>query len=195
MTTLQGDRLGWLAIPLALLTMAAGPASLARAQAKPDRLDTMLTITWRRGPDLPQGFQDSDGGIVADTLISVGGFCSGQAGVPGKASKHPRGFLKKVWGLPLRDGRRWGELPDFPGVARQGLDAVGVGDCLYCWGGFSYSAPYTYRDGYRLSRVGGAWKWEPLPSFPWALCAPGSCVIGKKIYAVGGADYDGNTGF
>src|SRR5437868_219992 len=113
MRTLPGGKSGWLTIPLALLAVATG---LARGQGKSDRLDTMLTITWRRGPDLPQGFQDSDGGVVADTLISVGGFCSGQPGVPGKASKHPRGFLKKVWGLSLRDGRRWHELPDFPGV-------------------------------------------------------------------------------
>src|SRR5258707_383932 len=149
MRTLLSGRAGWSAIPLALLTVATGSAGLARGQARPDRLDTMLTITWRRGPDLPQGFQDSDGGVVAETLVSVGGFCSGQSGVPGKASKHPRGFLKKVWGLPLRDGGRWSELPDFPGVARQGLEAVVVGDRLYCCGGVSYTKPVTYRDGYR----------------------------------------------
>src|SRR6266536_4562575 len=195
MGMLLSGQLGWLATLVALLTVVTGPASLARGEVRPDRLDAMLTIAWRRGPDLPQGFQDSDGGVVADTLVSIGGFCSGQAGVPGKAAKHPRGFLKKVWGLSLRDGGRWSELPDFPGVARQGLDAVVVGDRLYCWGGFSYTKPYTYRDGYRLSRAGGAWKWEPLPPLPWVLCAQGSCAIGKKIYVVGGADYDGKTGF
>ena len=195
MGMLLSGQLGWLATLVALLTVVTGPASLARGEVRPDRLDAMLTIAWRRGPDLPQGFQDSDGGVVADTLVSVGGFCSGQKGVPGKASKHPRGFLKKVWGLPLRDRGRWGELPDFPGVARQGLEAVVVGDRLYCWGGVSYTKPFTYRDGYRLCRVGGAWKWEPLPALPWALCFQGACAIGKKVYVMGGADYDIKTGF
>ncbi|MBM4068993.1 MAG: hypothetical protein FJ271_08630 [Planctomycetes bacterium] len=171
---------------------AARPAS--KAVAKP--LPEMLTISWRRGPDLPQGFQDSDGGIMAGTLVSVGGFCSGQKNVPGKPDKYPRGFLKKVWGLPLANDRsRWLELPDFPGAARQGLDAISIADTLYCWGGFSYSPPHCYRDGYQLSRGRDGWRWRSLPPLPWALTAQGSCAIGSKIYVVGGADYDGEKGF
>jgi N-acetylneuraminic acid mutarotase len=182
---------------LGQVAASAEPAAASRD----DALKPMLSIAWKRGPDLPQGFQDSDGGVVADALISVGGFGSGQKGVPGKPDRYPRGFLRKVWGLSLADKRAtWRELPEFPGVARQGLDAVVVGDQLYCWGGFSYSEPCCYRDGYRLSHRAGRhsadrWQWEKLPDLPWALTAHGSCAIGSTIYVVGGADYDGKTGF
>src|SRR5262245_51899481 len=132
------------------MLIAARVLGGADPTAKP--LPQLLTITWQKGPNLAQGFQDSDGGVIGDTLISVGGFCSGQKGVPCKPGNYPRGFLKKVWGLSLKEQiARWEELPDFPGTARQGLDAVVVNDQLYCWGGFSYTAPYCYRDGYRLS--------------------------------------------
>ena len=153
-------------------------------------LEPFLSITWRLGPAMPQGLQDSDGGIVDNTLISIGGFCSGQKDVPGKLDKHPRGFLRKVWGLDLKTNDRWRDLPEFPGNARQGLDAVVVGDELYCWGGFSYEEPYGYRDGYRLSRRDDAWNWAPLPTLPWPVAAQGSCRVGSKIYCLGGADYD-----
>ncbi|MCK5527996.1 MAG: hypothetical protein KAJ05_12660 [Candidatus Latescibacteria bacterium] len=33
----------------------------------------MLNITWKKGPDLPQGLQDSSGGILNNTLITSGG--------------------------------------------------------------------------------------------------------------------------
>src|SRR5262245_49125649 len=134
----------------ALLVIAAGASASAEPTAKPP--PQLLTISWQRGPNLPQGFQDSDGGVVGDTLVSVGGVCSGQKGVAGKPGKYPRGFLKRVWGLALKEEKAgWRELPEFPGAARQGLDAVVVNDQLYCWGGFSYTAPYCYRDGYRLA--------------------------------------------
>lgn len=156
----------------------------------------MLAISWKKGPSLPQGFQDSDGGIVADTLVTVAGFCSGQKNVPGKPDRYPRGFLRKVWGLSLTDrAARWQALPDFPGVARQGLDAVVVGKKLFCWGGFSYTEPCCYRDGYCLFQHHGKWQWRPLPALPWALTAHGSCALGSKIFVVGGADYDGKKGF
>ena len=40
-------------------------------------LPTMLKIQWKRGTDLPKGFQDSDGGMINGQLVTVGGFCSG----------------------------------------------------------------------------------------------------------------------
>lgn len=152
---------------------------------------TLLEVDWRKGPSLPQGFQDSQGGLIGNTLISVAGFCSGQQGVSGKADKYPRGFLKKVWGLDLgaRAGH-WHELPDFPGAARQGLQAVVVNDGLYCWGGFSYSEPYCYRDGHRLTRGEKHWTWTSLPDLPWPVTAGGLCAVGETIYLCGGADYD-----
>ncbi|MBN1341978.1 MAG: hypothetical protein JXQ73_04820 [Phycisphaerae bacterium] len=150
----------------------------------------MLKIRWTRGPNLPQGFQDSDGGILHNTLVTACGFCSGKA-IPAKPDKYPRGFFKKVWGLDLADrGAGWKVLPDFPGPARQENFAIVVADALYCWGGFSYSPPYCYSDGYRLLRKNGTWTWEPLPPLPWPICSSGIAAIGPRIYVHGGADYD-----
>ena len=150
----------------------------------------MLRITWTRGPNLPQGFQDSDGGIVGTTLVTACGFCSGKK-VAAKPGRYPRGFLKKVWGLDLSDEQAgWKTLPEFPGATRQENLAIVIDDVLYCWAGFSYSPPYCYADGYRLSVRDGAWRWAPLPPLPWAICSSGICAIGSRIYVCGGADYD-----
>jgi N-acetylneuraminic acid mutarotase len=160
------------------------------APAAPRKL---LSIAWKKGPSLPQGFQDSDGGIVDHTLVTVGGFCSGQAGVPGKEAKYPREFLRKAWGLDLRSPQGgWQSLPPLPGAARQEHFAIVVAGQLYCWGGFSYTAPFCYADGYRLSRREGAWTWDALPPLPWVLCSAGIAAIGSKIYVQGGGDYDEN---
>src|SRR4051812_12953416 len=53
----------------------------------PAQLAPMLKIAWSRGPNLPQGFQDSDGGFIGDTLVTAGGFCSG--GLPLDNEKKP----------------------------------------------------------------------------------------------------------
>jgi len=154
------------------------------------RLEHMLTIRWRRGANLPQGFQDSDGGFVGTTLVTTCGFCSGQR-ADAKPGRYPRGFLKKTWGCdPANAQTGWQRLPDFPGARRQENFAIVVNDVLYCWGGFSYSPPYCYADGYKLFRREGAWQWERLPALPWRVCSSGICAIGTKIYVVGGADYD-----
>ena len=164
-----------------------------RVSAPATSLWKMLGIGWKKGPDLPQGFQDSDGGIVRNTLITVGGFCSGRQEVPGKQAKYPRGFLRKVWGLDLGNPQKgWQGLPDFPGAERQELSGMVVADQLYCWGGFSYTAPFCYRDGYRLSFQDGQWSWDPLPPLPYALCSAGIASSGSRIYVMGGGDYDAN---
>ena len=176
-----------------LLCPALAGAVVAAKDAKMadvNGLAPMLRIDWRRGPDLPQGFQDSDGGFLGTQLVTVGGFCGGGDGAL-KPGRYPRGFLKKAWSLDLADeAKGWAALPDFPGAARQELFCVPVGRALCFWGGFSYSPPYCYRDGYRLSRRGGAWVWEELPPLPWALCASGICAIGSEVYVLGGADYN-----
>ena len=142
----------------------------------------MLSIEWKRGPDLPQGFQDSDGGIVRHTLITVCGFCSGQTGVAGKETKYPRGFLRRVWGLDLgHPANGWQALPDFPGAPRQELFAIVVGDRLYAWGGFSYSAPFCYQDGYQLSWRGGRWTWTPCRRSRGLCAAPASAPSGREF--------------
>lgn len=151
----------------------------------------MLKITWEKGPDLPQGFQDSSGGIVGHLLVTIDGFCGGQTkGDVNKLGKYPRGFLKKAWSLNLKapqDG--WQRLPDFLGVPRQALSCASVKDNIYCWGGFSDSYPFCFRDGYELSRVRGQWKWSRLPDLPWNVAGAGMCAIGSKIYLMGGADH------
>jgi N-acetylneuraminic acid mutarotase len=86
----------------------------------------------------------------------------------------------------------WLRLPDLPGTARQELVAITVDQQLYCWGGFSYSAPFCYKDGYRLSRHQEKWQWGKLPDLPWLICSSGIAALGSKIYVVGGADYDSN---
>jgi N-acetylneuraminic acid mutarotase len=158
----------------------------SRTELKP-----MLSIRWSRGPNLPQGFQDSDGGVVGHTLVTACGFCQGKQQIASKPGRYPRGFLNKAWGLDLENpAAGWMRLPDFPGVARQEIFAIVVDGALYCWGGFSYSAPYCYRDGYRLSNRQGDWAWEPLPPLPSPVASSGICTIGTKIYVCGGADYD-----
>src|SRR5512146_2489202 len=99
-----------------LLSAVTGvPGSPAATQPQAD-LRPMLRIEWRRGPNLPQGLQDSAIGIIDNTLVLAGGFCAGRGSdIPGKADKYPRGFIKKAWGLDLRDGSaKWIRLPDLP---------------------------------------------------------------------------------
>jgi hypothetical protein len=192
--------------PLIVLTLflAAVPAARASAAGEeatapqsPQELRPMVKITWSRGPNLPQGYQDSDGGFIGDDLISVCGFCSGRKeDNEKKPGIYPRGFLKKVWALNVADPKpHWQDLPPFPGAARQGLFAAKVGETLYLMGGFSYDAPCTYDDGWKLSRSGSSWSWTPIPKLPWKLTSAAAAVVGSKIYVAGGADYDGVEGF
>lgn len=162
-------------------------------------IEHWIDIDWQLGPDLPRGFQDSDGGFLGSKLITMGGFCSGglEEDNRRKPGKYPRGFMKTGWALDIaQPNASWTALPDFPGDARQGLFAAKVGDALYFWGGFSYSAPFCYQDGYSLKQSpDGQWNWSRLPDLPWKTSSAGICTIGTKIYLCGGADYDGVTGF
>ncbi|HOZ49589.1 MAG TPA: kelch repeat-containing protein [Candidatus Hydrogenedentes bacterium] len=176
-----------LIICVAAVSMADDAAHAPQPEGE---LPHLLDIAWNRGPDLPQGFQDSNGGIIGGRLISVCGFCSGHDNDK-KPGLYPRGFLRKVWVVDLNDETLgWRELPEFPGAARQGLLAACVDDVLYCWGGFSYSEPYCYTDGWALAHGKGSWAWTALPPLPWPISGGGACVIGTKIYVFGGADYD-----
>lgn len=171
---------------------AALGADDASAHRPQERLKPLLKIDWRRGPDLPQGFQDSDGGFIGEWLVSVAGFCSGR-GIDHarKPGRYPRGFLDKVWNLDTAHRTAdWQPLPKWPGEARQGLFSAVVDEAIYLWGGFSYSDPYCYANGFRLSRIANRWKWDTLPALPYPLAAAAIGVIGRDIYLVGGADYD-----
>lgn len=131
-------------------------------------------------------------------LITVGGFCSGglEEDNRRKPGRYPRGFLQKGWSLDVEgDDKHWGPLPDFPGSARQGLSSAVVGDALLFWGGFSYEPPYCYRDGWRLAHDGGKWNWTPLPDFPWPVNSVALAIVGSRIYACGGSDYNAERFF
>ncbi len=179
---------------IALPALAQGSSETGPQQT----LEPLLKIEWETGPNLPQGFQDSDGGVLDGSLITVGGFCSGglEKDNEEKPGKYPRGFLKKGWILNLSEqDRGWKQLPDLPGAARQGLSCAKVGEALYFWGGFSYTEPYCYADGWRLLKREGDWVWEELPSLPWPVTTIAMSTIGSKIYAFGGADYNAEAFF
>lgn len=150
----------------------------------------MLQIDWSAGPPMPQGMQDNQLSRVGDWIVSTGGFCSGKD-KDAKPGKYPRGFLNKVWALNLRqEASGWVALPDLPAAPRQGMSGVGIQNDVYAWGGFSYTAPYAYRKGYRLSHRRGNWKWESLPDFPWPIVWGATCSVDFRIYVLGGTDYD-----
>ncbi|MCC6798434.1 MAG: hypothetical protein IT366_25190 [Candidatus Hydrogenedentes bacterium] len=166
---------------------AAG-ADASNAEA-PERLQ-LIDITWSAGKHMPQGMQDNVVNELGGWLISVGGFCGG-VDDDWKPGKYPRGFLNKVWGLEIaREADGWQTLPDYPGAPRQALFGAVVDNALYVWGGFSYDAPYTYADGYRISRVNQQWAWTRLPDLPSPSAWSGICAVGSRLYSFGGADYD-----
>lgn len=158
----------------------------------------MLKVDWELGRNLPQGFQDSDGGFLGGTLITACGFCSGglEEDNRRKPGSYPRGFLQKTWGLNPSDKKaQWESLPDFPGSARQGVFSAVVDERLYVWGGFNYTEPYCYDDGFVLEKTVEGWKWSPLPKLPRKITSAAMAVVGDRIYLCGGADYDGVRGF
>ena len=102
----------------AALDRTATAQEVEPASPLPQRsLMPMLRIDWTRGPNLPQGFQDSDGGILENRLITVCGFCSGGLDRDNqeKPGVYPRGFLQKGWSIDLSNGGTWEPIPDFPG--------------------------------------------------------------------------------
>lgn len=178
------------AMALAALSLGAAfsaPTGTIATAADPPRL---VRVEWSRGPDLPQGFQDSAGAVLGSRLVTVCGFCGGYDDAK-KPGRYPRGFLRKGWEIDLgrKDGV-WRSLPDLPGVARQGLFGAATGGALYVWGGFNYDVPFCYGDGYRLSRHRNRWRWDRLPPLPYPLCGGAMSAVGSRIYLFAGADYD-----
>ena len=172
----------WLFSPLLLaIKLFAGEAELP----------LWLEIDWKLGPDLPQAFQDSDGGIVNEILVTTCGYCdSRETAPPSKKEKSVMGHHKKTWGLELHSpGSSWQSLPDYPGEPRQELCGITFGGKIFTWGGFSYSPPFAFRDGYMLSREKDAWRWQTLPQLPWRLCSASISTLGREIYIFGGADF------
>lgn len=178
----------FLFLGVTLLSLTATPPS--PAPQPQSELPHMLEAEWSAGKHMPRGMQDNYVGMLGNWLISVGGFCGG-ADEDWKPGVYTRGFFNQAWGLNLEETwKDWVTLPPFPGAPRQGMQGACVGGSLYVWGGFSYSEPFTYADGFRLFRREGAWSWEPLPPLPSPTCWGGTVVLGTKIYTLGGADYD-----
>jgi N-acetylneuraminic acid mutarotase len=179
------------------ISVANGQTDLYAPQTQ-SSLRQMLSIVWKKGPDLPQGLQDSFVGIVDHTLVTSCGFCQGSAAWANakeldakKPGRYPRGFLNKTWGLDLENpAGGWTRLPDCPASGRQGGVGIVVSNTLYGWGGFNYTEPFCYGDGYRFSKSQDVWKWDALPPMPSPTGGSAICAIGSIIYVCGGADYD-----
>src|SRR5215831_7566241 len=92
-----------------LMMIAAGVLAI-----EPE-LPLWLEIDWKLGPDLPAAFQDSDGGIIENVLVTTCGYCdSRETAPPSKKEKSGLGQHKKAWGLPLDDpSKDWQALPDY----------------------------------------------------------------------------------
>jgi len=171
----------------------AAAARKTEMQASQD-LPQLLRIHWRTGPDLPQGIQTVGTGVVHNTLVWTGGFCSSGTIfpgniVPGKPDRYPRGFVNAAWGLDLgNQAGGWKTLPGLPASGRQGLASAVVDDALYVFGGINYEER-ALQDGYRLSRLADqSWAWERLPDLPWKVCFAGAATVGTEIYVFGGCD-------
>jgi N-acetylneuraminic acid mutarotase len=176
---------------------AVGGAPLGPFEPQPQAtLTKMIQIDYSLGERVPEGLQDSGIGILQNnTLVSVGGFNNGSG--PGG-----REFHNDTYGLDLSNpAATWQTLPAYPGQnIPTNVDGPGmsglinastvVNDELYVWGGFNYTSPATYSEGYKLSKPGGVWQWDALPDLPTARLATGLVSVGNKIYSVGGADYD-----
>ena len=160
----------------------------------------MLGITWREGPEYPMGIQDSALGVVEGKVVSAGGFTRWPKEIvktyPDAFGGAESGFTSLSFSFdPTNEDAGWTRMPDVPGPARQGSIPAVVGDEMYVFGGFNYTAPHTYREGYRLRRNQGQWGWERLScDFPWPIYGAGVAVVGKRIYFVGGADYFRTSG-
>jgi hypothetical protein len=172
---------------------AGAPAATGSAAAgAPPKL---LRIDWREGPEYPLGIQDSVLGVVGKHLVSAGGFSRHPKDVvrlfPDAFGGEKSGFTGIAFAMERdREAKGWQRIPNIPGAPRQGAAMAVVDGTLYAVGGFSYTDPWTYRDGYRLRRRGGEWNWEKLPEeFPWPVCEAGTAVVGSKLYILGEADF------
>ena len=152
----------------------------------------MLAVQWREGPEYPMGIQDSVCGVLGGKFVSAGGFTRHPKDIlksyPDAFGGGPSGFTRLAFAFdPAHEDAGWARIADIPGPARQGAAGVEVGDSLYAIGGFSYSEPLSYREGWRLT--GPALTWSPLPDLPWPVCEASAVAIGSRIYLLCAADY------
>lgn len=158
-------------------------------------LKPLLKISWKEGPEYPMGIQEPACGILRGKFISAGGFTRNPKNItalyPDAFGGERSGFTNLTFSFdPQQPHPGWVHIAEIPGIARQGGISAVVDECLYIVGGFNYTEPLTYKDGYRLRYQKDKWVWEKLPiDFPWPVYAAGAAVVGKKIYLIGGADF------
>ena len=131
----------------------------------------------------------------------------------GQTPFKPRGFRNDTWMLEnnnngKKNGRRaeWKQLPEFPGRPRQLSSSTSLENVCYVYGGYSYTPmklgdktaagkpkkdAAALRDGWALQRNDqGAWGWSRLPDLPGTVAGGGLAGTNRKLYFVGGVDYD-----
>ena len=129
----------------------------------------------------------------------------------GQTPFQPRGFRTDTWMLESdlqHNKTQWKELPTFPGRPRQLSSSTSMDDVCYLYGGYSYTPiklgdktaagkpkkdAAALRDGWALQRNDqGTWAWRRLPDLPGTVAGGGIAGANRKLYFVGGADYDAN---
>ena len=144
--------------------------------------DGIIDIKWSYEGEYPRGNQDNAGTMYKNKLFSTGGFCGG--------CKAPyfcdgRDFYNDTY-LYDTTLKEWEQVEDMPGINRQGHKCENINDQVYCWGGFSYTAPYSHSDGYKYN---GSWSRLPdLPSNFTAALQMTSC--NNIIYFLEGGYYN-----
>ena len=156
----------------------------------------MVKIDWEFGPAYPMGIQDSAFGIIGNTIISAGGFTRHPKDIvrlyPDAFGGKESGFTNLTFALDLScKPWSWERIADIPAAPpRQGAAPVIMGEAMYVVGGFNYAEPFTYRETFKLERLGREWVWKKLPcELQWPVAEAGAVAIGKRIYLVGGCDY------
>ena len=161
-----------------------------------------LSIDWREGPAYPLGIQDAAVCLVNGKIISAGGFSRYPDPEPimdsGNTPHWPDAFGGESSGFtkltlmfdPDDEAGGWSRITDIPGPLRQGMGTTVVsGSEMIVIGGFNYSDTFSYRYCYRLRYVDDSWTWSFLNYFPWNVTHIGCATVGRKVYAVGGADF------
>ena len=143
-------------------------------------------ITWEMGPPMPYPTKGQAQGVIGDSIVAAAGV--GHVGWD-LVNRHGRAN-----GTRLLDTKtqRWESLPDAP-VGVRWPEGVAVGDGFYMVTGWITSEPpdTTTRRMFRLSRDGGGWRWDEMPSMRTGRFIPGVAASGTEIVVVGGqASFD-----
>lgn len=143
----------------------------------------VVDIKWSIFKDeYPRGNQDSAGTLYKGGLFSSGGFCGGPQ-FPYYCKG--RGFYKDTY-LYNFTTKTWEQLQDMPGLGRQGHKCETVDNQVYCFGGFSYSSPYSHVDAYKYNG-----SWHQLSNIPSNYTAATMiCSMNRKIYMLESGWYD-----